>query len=118
MREREDEGEERGERGEEVRKSTVQCPKGALRREEKEGRRASVECPKGPPTREEGRVAVGSIGDRGRDHNSCDNFPWARHFSCSLQNDRKMPSWRLRWPSGPSANKTRPHLGLFLHIRS
>jgi hypothetical protein len=23
----------------------------------------------------------------------CDNFPWARHFSCSLQNDRKMPSW-------------------------
>ncbi len=29
---------------------------------------------------------------RGRDHNSCDNYPWARHFLCSLQKDRKMPS--------------------------
>ena len=50
-------GEERIERGEEVRESTVLCPKGVLRRKETEGRRASVECPKGPPRREEGRVA-------------------------------------------------------------
>ena len=29
----------------------------------------------------------------------------------------KRPGWRMRWPSGPNANKTRHHLGLFLHIK-
>ena len=24
----------------------------------------------------------------------------------------------MRWPSGPNANKTRPHFGSFLHIRT
>ncbi len=32
----------------------------------------------------------------------------------TLLNEREM---NLRWPSGPGANETRPHLGLFLHIR-
>ena len=43
-----------------MRKSTALCPKGALRRKEKEGKRASVECAKGTLTRKEvrrGRVA-------------------------------------------------------------
>jgi hypothetical protein len=31
--------------------------------------------------------------------------------------DRKKTWRRMRWPSAPDANKTRPHLGLFLHIR-
>jgi len=30
--------------------------------------------------REEGRVAVDSIGEEEGEHNSCDNFPLARHF--------------------------------------
>jgi len=29
----------------------------------------------------------------------------------------KRPGWRMRWPSGPNANKTRPHAVLFLHIK-
>ena len=35
------------------------------------------------------------------------------HFSMR----QKWPKRLWRWPSGPSANKTRPLLGLFLHIR-
>jgi hypothetical protein len=31
-----------------------------------------------------------------------------------LDDDRK----GMRWPAGPDANETRPHLGIFLHIIS
>ena len=29
----------------------------------------------------------------------------------------KQSEWQMRWPSGPNVNKTRPHSGLFLHIK-
>jgi hypothetical protein len=53
------------------------------------------------------------------EHNSCGNFPWARHLFGSFLNDRKKTmitnEMAIRtW----CENKTRPHLGLFLHIRS
>jgi hypothetical protein len=31
---------------------------------------------------------------------------------------QKRPLRHLRWPSGSSVTKARPHLGIFLHIRS
>jgi hypothetical protein len=45
-------------------------------------------------------------------------FPGRATFHAHYKMTGKCPLGRLRWPSGPSANKTRPHLGLFLHIRS
>ena len=38
------------------------------------------------------------------------NFP---HFCMRV----KWPVWQMRWASGPDANETRPHLGLFLHTK-
>ena len=43
-------------------------------------------------------------------------FPGRATFHAHYKMTGKCPLSHLRWPSGPSANKTRPHLGLFLHI--
>ena len=42
---------------------------------------------------------------------------WAHHLFCLISVWQKSPGWQMRWPSGPDANKTRPHWGIFLHIK-
>jgi len=65
-------------------------------------------------------VAAGGRGNEAIDNSITNNIFITNNgtlYFASFPHDTKVPVQRMRWPSGPDANKTRPHLGLFLHIK-